>query len=126
LHVSFSKVYRLTHNKCVKYFFEKETCKKELAALKTGQGSPGQFDGQGFFLFDMAGKRGALDIFHHNITISVFIHILNMLDELKKIGFTRWDAEIRHILINEHGNLKVISCLIWRAREVPWTYSITI
>lgn len=31
-----------------------------------------------------------------------------MLDELKKIGFTRWDTEVRHVLINEEGQLKVI------------------
>ena len=31
-----------------------------------------------------------------------------MLGEFKKIGFTRWDTEVRHVLINEKGQLKVI------------------
>src|SRR5699024_6913774 len=34
--------------------------------------------------------------------------ILQMLDELKKIGFKRLDIEVRHILFNENMDIKVI------------------
>lgn len=40
---------------------------------------------------------------HGQLTKPLVEKILNMLDELKKLGFTRYDAEIRHVLINELG-----------------------
>ncbi|AYV17662.1 protein kinase family protein [Bacillus velezensis] len=108
------EVYRLTHNKCIKYFFEKGTCKKELAALKTGQGSPViprlyEYGDRYIVMEYVQGTSLARHIRKEkSLSVKLTADILNMLDELKRIGFTRWDAEIRHILINEHGNLKVI------------------
>ncbi|MEW4058820.1 kinase [Bacillus siamensis] len=108
------EVYRLTHNKCLKYFFEIETCEKELAALQIGQGSPVipklyEYGDRYIVMEYVQGTSLARHIkTEKSISEKLAADILNMLDELKKIGFTRWDAEIRHILINEYGNLKVI------------------
>lgn len=108
------EVYRLTHNKCVKYFFKKETCKKELEALQLGYGSPviPKLYEYGDHYIVMEYVKGTSLARHikkeKSLSVKLTADILNMLDELKDIGFARWDAEIRHILMNEQGELKVI------------------
>ncbi|MBT2575010.1 kinase [Bacillus sp. ISL-51] len=108
------EVYRLTHNKCLKYFFKKETYKKELEALKIGQTSPviPRLYEYGDYYIVMEYVQGTSLARHIKkekfLSLKLTADILDMLDELKNLGFTRWDAEIRHILINEHGDLKVI------------------
>lgn len=108
------EVYRLTHNKCLKFFFKKETYKKELEALKAGQTSPviPRLYEYGDHYIVMEYVQGTSLARHikkeKSLSLKLTAGILNMLDELKDLGFTRWDTEIRHILINEHGDLKVI------------------
>ncbi|PDY47158.1 AarF/UbiB family protein [Bacillus pseudomycoides] len=108
------EVYQLTHDKCVKMFFLEETQKKELKALVIGQSSPIIPR-----LYEYGGNYIVMEYIHgislarhlkkeKQITEELTEKILIMLDELKKIGFTRWDTEVRHVLINEEGQLKVI------------------
>ncbi|WP_439741262.1 AarF/UbiB family protein [Bacillus pseudomycoides] len=108
------EVYQLTHDKCVKMFFLEETQKKELKALVIGQSSliiPRLYEyGENYIVMEYI---HGISLARHlkkekQITEELTEKILIMLDELKKIGFTRWDTEVRHVLINEEGQLKVI------------------
>ncbi|PGZ93609.1 kinase [Bacillus pseudomycoides] len=108
------EVYQLTNDKCVKIFFLEETQKKELEALKTGQSSPiipRLYEyGENYIVLEYI---NGISLARHlkrekKITEELAKEILIMLNELKKIGFTRWDTEVRHVLINEKGQLKVI------------------
>ncbi|TYR80920.1 kinase [Priestia megaterium] len=108
------EIYQITDNKCVKLFFKEETQKKELEALQAGQSSPviPKLYGFGDNYIVMEYITG-ISLARHlkrekQLTEELTNKILLMLDELKKLGFTRWDAEVRHILINQEGNLKVI------------------
>lgn len=108
------EVYQLTYDKCVKIFFQEETQKKELKALIIGQSSPiipRLYEyGENYIVMEyIHGISLARHLKREKyITEELTKKILIMLDELKKIGFTRWDTEVRHILINEEGQLKVI------------------
>ncbi|MUL34264.1 kinase [Priestia megaterium] len=107
-------VYQLTSDRCIKFFFKEETQQRELEALRIGQSSPVmprlyQY-GANFIVMEYI-KGFSLARYlkkHGQLTKPLVEKILNMLDELKKLGFTRYDAEIRHVLINELGDLKVI------------------
>jgi putative serine/threonine protein kinase len=108
------EVYQLTSDKCVKYFFKIETQQKELEALQIGQSSPvipRLYEyGENYIVMEYV---NGISLARHlkrekQITEDLTEKILLMLDELKALGFTRWDAEVRHILINENGELKVI------------------
>lgn len=108
------EVYQLSHDKCVKIFFLEETQKKELRALVIGQSSPiipRLYEyGENYIIMEYI---QGISLARHlkkekQITEELTERILIMLDELKKIGFTRWDTEVRHVLINEEGQLKVI------------------
>ncbi|MGG2014774.1 AarF/UbiB family protein [Bacillus sp. S10(2024)] len=108
------EVYQLNDNKCVKIYYLEETRKKELKALAIGQSSPiipRLYEyGENYIVMEYI--RG-ISLARHlkrekKITEELTGKILIMLSELKKLGFTRWDTEVRHVLINEKGQLKVI------------------
>lgn len=108
------EIYRITDEACVKFFFLEETKQRELEALEVGQSSPviprvyEYGDNyivmeyvQGISLARHLKREGYID---EELTEK----ILMMLDELKRIGFKRLDTEIRHVLMDEEGGLKVI------------------
>ncbi|MCP1124362.1 kinase [Bacillus sp. AFS018417] len=108
------EVYQLTNDKCVKIFFLEETQKKELKALVIGQSSPiipRLYEyGENYIVMEYI---HGISLARHlkkekKITEELARKILIMLNELKNLGFTRWDTEVRHVLINEEGQLKVI------------------
>ncbi|WP_459500171.1 AarF/UbiB family protein [Bacillus sp. C1] len=108
------EIYQLCEDKCVKIFFREETQKKELKALIKGQSSPviPKVYGYGENYIVMEYVRGTslaryLKI-EKQISEELTHKILVMLEELEKVKFTRLDTEVRHILINEEGQLKVI------------------
>ncbi|SFI38100.1 MULTISPECIES: AarF/UbiB family protein [unclassified Bacillus (in: firmicutes)] len=108
------EVYQLSHDKCVKIFFLEETQKKELKALVIGQSSsiiPRLYEyGENYIVMEYI---HGISLARHlkreqKITEELTGKILTMLSEFKNLGFTRWDTEVRHVLINEQGQLKVI------------------
>ncbi|MEI4801952.1 AarF/UbiB family protein [Bacillus sp. NPDC077411] len=108
------EVYQLSHDKCVKIFFLEETQKKELKALVIGQSSsiiPRLYEyGENYIVMEYI---HGISLARHlkreqKITEELTGKILTMLSEFENLGFTRWDTEVRHILINEQGQLKVI------------------
>ncbi|HDX9579041.1 TPA: kinase [Bacillus pseudomycoides] len=108
------KVYQISNNKCVKVFFLEKTQKQELKALEIGQSSPiiPRLYEYGDNYIVMEYVHG-ISLARHlkrekKITEELTEKILIMLGELEKLGFTRWDTEVRHVLINEEGQLKVI------------------
>jgi predicted Ser/Thr protein kinase len=107
-------VYQLTHDRCVKIFFNEETQKRELKAIQLGQSSPVipilYEYGSNYIVMEYIHGTSLSKYLkkHKRLTQSLVEKILHMLDELKRIGFTRHDAEVRHILINESGDLKVV------------------
>lgn len=108
------EIYLLTQNQCVKIFYLKETKAKEYQALAIGQSSPvfPRIYAHGDNYIIMEYIKGT-SLSHHmkkerTISKELTKKILHMLDEFKKLGFTKWDTEVRHVLINEEGNIKVI------------------
>lgn len=108
------EVYQLNSEQCVKIFFLKETKEREYKALRIGQSSPvipRMFaHGENYIVMEFI---NGISLSHHlkkhrQISEELTKKLLNMLNEFKELGFTRWDAEARHIFINEEGNIKVI------------------
>ncbi|KGP72393.1 AarF/UbiB family protein [Pontibacillus yanchengensis] len=108
------EIYQITEEKCVKYFFKEETQQKELEALKVGQISP-VFPrlyeyGDNYIVMEyVEGVSLARHLKREKqITRELTAKVVAMLQELQRVGFTRWDTEIRHILIDQDQQLKVI------------------
>ncbi|NHC42085.1 kinase [Bacillus sp. MM2020_1] len=107
-------VFQLTPEKCVKVFVNEDTRKKELAALQLGQSSPiipilYEY-GTNYIVMEFV--KG-YNLKHHlrkekKLSEEIVGKILSMLDEMKDVGFTRLDIEVRHIFFDELGEIKVI------------------
>lgn len=107
-------VYQLTPERCVKIFVNEETQKRELKALKVGQAStiiPRIYEyGINYIVMEFV-KGYSLKYYlkkEKRLPESIVKKILFMLDEMQIVGFTRKDTEVRHILFNEQGEIKVI------------------
>ncbi|MBM7647432.1 RIO-like serine/threonine protein kinase [Bacillus ectoiniformans] len=108
------EIYRISNDKCVKYFFKEETKQKELAALQVGQASsiiPRLYEhGDNYIVMEFIMGQSLAQHMKHTGSIDTELtkKILFVRDEFIRLGFTRWDTEVRHILISEQGHLKVI------------------
>jgi putative serine/threonine protein kinase len=107
-------VFQLTSEKCVKIFVNEDTQKKELNALQLGQSSPiiPKLYEYGFNYIVMEFVKG-FNLKHYlkkeeKLSEALVGKILSMLDEMKTVGFTRLDIEVRHIFFNELGEIKII------------------
>ncbi|MEH7748479.1 kinase [Neobacillus drentensis] len=107
-------VFQLTPVKCVKVFVNEETQKRELNALQIGQSSsviPRLYEyGSNYIVMELV-NGGNLKAYlkkEKQLPKPIVLKILFMLEELKRIGFTRLDTEVRHIFFNELEEIKVI------------------
>lgn len=107
-------VFQLTPEKCVKIFVNEDTQKKELNALQLGQSSPiipRLYEyGSNYIVMEFVNGYNLKHYLKKEKKLSEAIvgKILSMLDEMKSLGFTRLDIEVRHIFFNELGEIKVI------------------
>ncbi|MCM3186875.1 kinase [Priestia megaterium] len=107
-------IYQLTSNQCIKVFFKEEVYKKELEAMQVGQSSsiiPRLYDyGPNYIVMEYIKGISLAKYLKKNrhITKSIVRQLISLFDELKKLNFSRRDTELRHVLMNEQGILKVI------------------
>lgn len=107
-------IYQLTADRCVKVFFKEEVYKKELKAIQVGQSSsiiPRLYGyGSNYIVMEYIEGISLAKHLKRNryITKSLVIQLINLINELKKLNFSRRDTELRHVLMNGQGNLKVI------------------
>ncbi|HEX6593203.1 MAG TPA: RIO1 family regulatory kinase/ATPase [Bacillota bacterium] len=107
-------VYQVAPKRCLKLFVKTKTKKLEWEALQAGQSSPvipqTYEHGQNYIVMEYVKGKSLPQHLKKEKQLSEAIvkKILNMLDELKKVGFKRHDIEVRHILFNENMDIKVI------------------
>lgn len=107
-------VFQLTSDRCVKIFESQKTKQLELKALKAGQTSPIiprlYEDGPNYIVLEYIDGISLPKYLkkEKHVPKHIAVKVLYMLDEMKKIGFTRCDTEVRHILFNEQMDIKVI------------------
>lgn len=107
-------VFQLTSDRCVKIFESQKTKDLELKALKAGQSSPIiprlYEDGPNYIVLEYIEGISLPQYLkkEKHVPKHIAIKIMYALEEMKKIGFTRCDTEIRHILFNEQMDIKVI------------------
>jgi putative serine/threonine protein kinase len=108
------EIYYLPPDKCVKFFFREETCEKEYEALKIGQKStviPRVYEnGENYIVMEFVKGNSLAHHMKKNgyIDKEITKKLIYVLKELKRIGFKRWDTEIRHLILSKQGEFKVI------------------
>ncbi|KAA0564448.1 kinase [Rossellomorea aquimaris] len=108
------EIYKVAEDKVVKYFFKEETHQRELEAMKIGQTSsimPRLYEfGDNYIVMEFV---QGISLARHmkrygHIDEEMTKKILFVLEEFKRLGFSRWDTEVRHMLMDENGEFKVI------------------
>ncbi|MDR6999604.1 putative Ser/Thr protein kinase [Neobacillus niacini] len=107
-------IFQLTPEKCVKIFEKEETFQNELFAYQAGKSSsviPRLYEyGKNYIVMEYINGPSLRHYLKNEkqLTEPTAQKLLFMLDEFKRICFTRQDTQIRHIFVNESGELKVI------------------
>ncbi|MED1467596.1 kinase [Bacillus salipaludis] len=107
-------IFQLTPEKCIKIFEKEETCRNELVAYQAGKSSsviPTLYEyGRNYIVIEYINGPSLRHYLkkENQLSESTAQKLLFMLDEFKRIGFTRLDTQIRHIFVNELREIKVI------------------
>ncbi|MFC4800521.1 AarF/UbiB family protein [Neobacillus sp. GCM10023253] len=107
-------VFRISEDRCVKVYARERHCLKESEALNLGQHSaivPKVFDvGAKYIVMEYIKGQSMKDYLQPLAIIPdpIAKQLVFIFKEMKRMGFTRIDASIRHLIVNEQGEVKVI------------------
>jgi predicted Ser/Thr protein kinase len=107
-------VFRIDNNRCVKIYADKHNAEKEATTYRRGQGSeiiPKLYEvGDNYIIIEYLKGETLWKHLSHKREISYELaqKIVNLLKEMKRLGFTRIDSSMRHIFITDGQKLKVI------------------
>ncbi len=107
-------VFQLSPDKCVKIYADKGNAELESNTYKRVQGSkiiPTLYEvGNNYIVIEFIKGISLLQYISDKKEISFNISkkLVSLLKEMKSLGFTRLDSSLRHIIITNDENLKVI------------------
>lgn len=106
-------VYLLPNDKVIKIFNDSMVCKKEYYILERTAKSknfPKTYDvGENFIVRDMVhGKRLDKYLKRNKLTKDLAYKLIDLIEEFKKLHFTRLDIRCKDIFICENGELMII------------------
>lgn len=107
------KVYLLPNDRVLKVFNNPEACRKQLEVLIKAKDSRFfptvyEFDSNSIVMSFVYGSTLSYYLKHHNINRRLAIELVKLIDDLKKLGFTRVDARLGHIYLQPDDTVKVI------------------
>ena len=123
------RVYLIPNGKTLKIFFKEKNCKHEYEILKSADGNkhfPKVYEYK-----DNCIIREYVDgipikkyIQTYELNKSLVISIINLIEDFKKLGFTRLDIRCEHIFIQQDKSIKIIDPRSTYTKVVPYPYSI--
>lgn len=107
-------VFKLSEDRCIKMYAKERHCLRESAALNAGQDSsiiPKVYEvGTKYIVMEYIKGQPLKDYLKSRRSISepIVKQLVFIFKEMKRIGFTRIDASIRHFIITDDGEIKVV------------------
>jgi predicted Ser/Thr protein kinase len=107
-------VFRLSEDRCLKMYAKERHCLREREALNAGKESsfiPKVFEvGPNYIVMEYIKGQPLKDYLQslHSIPEPIAKQLVFIFKEMKRIGFTRIDASIRHFIVTDTGEIKVI------------------
>jgi predicted Ser/Thr protein kinase len=122
------KVYLLPNDKVLKIFYNPEACKKQLEVLLSAKDSRFfptvfDFDSCSIVMSFVYGSHLSYYLKNHNITKQLSIELVKLIEELKRLGFTRLDARLGHIFLQPDDTVKLIDPRASYERMQPYPKS---
>jgi predicted Ser/Thr protein kinase len=107
------KVYMLPDDKVLKVFHNPNSCKRQLEVLLSAKNSRFfptvfDFDSYSIIMSFVYGSTLSFYLKQNNINKHLSLELVMLIDELKKLGFTRLDMRLGHIFLQPDDTVKVI------------------
>jgi putative serine/threonine protein kinase len=116
-------VFRLSMDKCVKIYAEPRNAEMEANTYRLSKGSkivPKLYEvGDNYIVMEFIEGRSLWKYLNEKkeITLDISTKIISLIREMKRLGFTRIDSSLRHILITSEKELKVIDLVYSYVRK---------
>lgn len=107
-------VFKLSDHRCLKIYAKERHCLRESKTLNEGKVSsivPKVFEvGSNYIVMEYIKGQPLKDYLKSHLSISEPIakQLVYIFKEMKRIGFTRIDASIRHLFVTDVGEIKVV------------------
>ena len=107
------KVYMLPNDKVLKVFYNPDSCKKQLEVLLSTKDSRFfptvfDFDSYSIIMSFVYGSRLSFYLERNHINKHLSVELVKLIDEFKKLGFSKLDARLGHIFLQPDDTVKVI------------------
>lgn len=106
-------IYRMKDGRIIKIFKDKEDGVKEYKILKSVKGNkyfPKVYEcGENYMIRDYVSGKGLKDYIRQNSMDRILaMSVIRLLEEFKKLGFTKMDIRCKDIFVQSDGNLMII------------------
>lgn len=123
------QVYLLPNGKALKIFFKQKNCKHEYEILQSANENkhfPKVYDYKENCIIReyVGGTPIKKYIETYGLSKNLIINIINLIEDFKKLGFTRLDIRSEHIFIQQDEFIKIIDPRANYTKVVPYPYSI--
>jgi RIO-like serine/threonine protein kinase len=121
-------VFRLSDDRCIKMYAKERHCLRESEALKAGQDSsivPKVFEvGANYIVMEYIKGQPLKDYLRslRSIPEPITKQLVFIFKEMKRIGFTRIDASIRHLILTDYGGIKVVDHVNSLETQNSWPF----
>lgn len=119
-------VFQLDEKRCVKIYYQKKNCKRELHALKLGNKAGIcpyiHFWGSHYIVMEYLTSPSLFDYLKVNgMSMKLAEKIVMLLDTFAEVGFNRFDHSARHIFVMPGEDLKIID-VVHVIKSTPSTF----
>lgn len=118
-------VYLMPDGKVIKIFNNEEQCKNEyeiLQAVKGDRHFPRVYDCKGNSMIReyIDGISLRKYIHHHGLSRKLSINLIDLIEDFRRIGFTRLDMRCNHIFVQEDETVRIIDPRGHFTLDVPY------
>ncbi|WP_163195758.1 serine/threonine protein kinase [Clostridium thermarum] len=122
------KVYLLPNDRVLKVFYKEVSCKKQIEILIKAQNSRFfptvyAFDNRSIIMSFVYGSTLSYYLRQNNINKHISLELCKLIDEFKRLQFTRLDMRLGHIFLQPDESIKVIDPRDSFKKKVPYPTS---
>lgn len=122
------QVYLMPDKKVLKIFNSSHSCKREFDILKSVEGSPHfpkAYEMDKYYMIrEYVGGTNVKDyLIKHGLSRSFVIRVIELIDDMKKLGFTKLEMRFPHLFVQKDGSLMLIDPRKSYVQDIPYPKS---
>ena len=118
-------IFRITEDKCVKIYADKINCELESKVYNAAQASPivpRLYEvGDNYIVMEYIEGESLYEYLNRKKRVSehIAVKMVFLFKEMERLGFTRRDSALRHVIVNGQKELKVVDIVYAYTRNDP-------